>query len=282
MTSAPTAFFTSDGAALVPRSVARSLWNENQMHGVAVSSALARATEHAVADLGRLDELRPSRYTVDLFRPATMDPFVVSTEVVREGPRICLVDAIVVQNQRPVARSSTIFLKPTAAPEGEVWSADHHFSPPSLDLAPPSDEAYPPYFFSEGLGWSQNFFEHQNASRHMAWQRIPRVVAEEELTTFVAVAGVGDSTSLVTNWGTNGVEFINTDINLTLSRLPDSPEVGLAAMDHLSEDGISVGTAAVFDRRGPIGLAVVTALANSRRAVDFQAVAFDDEGPKPA
>ena len=66
-------FFTSDGDALVPTELACSLWSEDQMHGVALSGALARALERAVSDLGRT-ELRPARYTVDLFRAARMEP----------------------------------------------------------------------------------------------------------------------------------------------------------------------------------------------------------------
>ena len=46
-------FFTSDGDALVPTDLACSLWSEDQMHGVALSGALARALERAVSDLGR-------------------------------------------------------------------------------------------------------------------------------------------------------------------------------------------------------------------------------------
>jgi hypothetical protein len=74
---------------------------------------------------------------------------------------------------------------------------------------------------------------------------------------------------MVMNWGSGGVEHINTDINLSLSRLPVSTEIGLAARERFAHDGIAVGTAVVFDREGPIGTSTVTALANARRAVDF-------------
>ncbi|MGH8882997.1 MAG: thioesterase family protein, partial [Stackebrandtia sp.] len=69
--------------------------------------------------------------------------------------------------------------------------------------------------------------------------------------------------------GTEGVGFINSDVTLTLTRLPIGPEVGLHAQDHISADGIAVGTATLYDRTGRIGTCVVTGLANARRQVDM-------------
>ncbi len=53
---------------------------------------------------------------------------------------------------------------------------------------------------------------------------------------------VGETTSLMTNWGTAGIGFINADLTLALSRLPEGPEIGIEADNHLSVDGISVGS----------------------------------------
>ena len=54
----------------------------------------------------------------------------------------------------------------------------------------------------------------------------------------------------------------------------------LRILDRVEHDGITVGTAAVFDRVGPLGTAVVTSLANTRRAVDFEGVACTDDGER--
>jgi hypothetical protein len=74
---------------------------------------------------------------------------------------------------------------------------------------------------------------------------------------------------MVTNWGSAGVEYINTDYSLALSRPPVGLEIGLRAVDHAAHDGVAAGTAEVFDRAGTFGTASVAALANSRRTVDF-------------
>jgi hypothetical protein len=268
--------FHLNGDFLVPNDIARSSWSKNQMHGVAVSGALARGLEQRMAETG-LDSLRPARLTVDLFRPATMDPCLVSVEVVRQGRRICLLDAVLTQDGEKVARASAIFLQATESATGEVWAPTERPVPPPLDLVPPSEEPRVPFFHSSA-GWSQKFSEHQNSSRKTSWNAALAVVSGERVTPFQAAASVADGASLVTNWGSRGVEYINTDITLTLARRPEGVEIGLAALDRVEHDGIAVGTAAVFDRAGQLGNAVVTSLANTRRTVDFEGVEYTDDG----
>jgi len=269
-------FFTSSGDDLAPADLARSLWSENQMHGVALSGALARALEGQVAELGRTD-LRPARYTVDLFRPAAMALCRTTTRVVREGKRLCLVDATVEQDGQAVARASALFLKVGDPATGDVWEPTDSPQPPPLDLAPPTDQPHVPYFASEGVGWDESFGAHQNSGRKTTWQVGVAVVPEEVPSGFVVAASVADSTSMVTNWGSNGVEYINTDITLTLARLPVGREIGLHAIDRVSHDGIAVGTATVFDRQGRLGTAVVTSIANVKRSVNFEVHDFSDD-----
>jgi acyl-CoA thioesterase superfamily protein len=270
------AMFTLDGDQLVPTPIARSMWSTDQMHGVAASGALARALELRLTELGR-DDLHPARYTVDLFQPPRMSPCTVATDVVREGRRICLIDAFLLQDGERVARASCIFLLPTQSPTGVVWTPADHPNPPPVDLVPPSDRPRVPYFASDAP-WSQTFPDHQNAARKQTWQAGLPVVDGEAGTPFQAAASIADATSMVVNWGTEGVQFINTDITLALARPPVSREIGLSATDRVERDGIAVGTVEVFDRAGPLGTAMVTALANASRPVNFEGMEFDDEG----
>jgi hypothetical protein len=264
-------FFTRHGEdpdiALVPTALACSMWSEDQMHGVALSGALAWAAERGLAAAGRTD-LRPARWAVDLFRPARMVPCTLTAEVEREGRRICLVDVILSQDGERVARGTATFLKPSADTEGEVWQPSERPVPPPVDVVPPATEPRPPYVHSSAP-WSQDFLEHQNADRKASWSTAVPVVAGEALTGFQAAASTADGASLVTNWGTRGVEHINTDITMTLAREPT---------DRVEHDGIAVGTAAIFDRRGPLGTVMVAALANARRTVDLGSVTYTDDG----
>jgi hypothetical protein len=270
------AMFTADDEALVPTDIARSMWSGNQMHGVAVSGALARGAERCVDGLGRRD-LRAARWAVELFRPAAMGPCHVSTVVVREGRRLVLVDAVLRQDGTDVARASALYLAPSQPPTGEVWVPRHHPLPPTEAEVPPSDEPRVP-FFDSGSGWSQSFADHQNAERKSTWQTGLPVVADEQPSGFVVAASVADSASMLLHWGTEGVQHINTDITLSLARPPSGLEIGLVATDRVEADGIAVGTVSVLDRHGAIGCVTVTALANAGRPVDFEKVRYTDDG----
>jgi hypothetical protein len=270
------AMFAVAGDELVPTDIARSMWSADQMHGVAVSGALARGAEGRLGDLGR-DDLRPARWTVDLFRPAAMEPCTVTTSVVREGRRLALVDVRLRQDGTDVARASALYLAPSAAPSGAVWTPTERPVAPSPDVVPPSEEPRVP-FFDSGSGWSQSFPEHQNARRKSTWQTGLPVVAGERPSGFVVAASVADSASMLLHWGTEGVQYINTDITLALARPPAGLEIGLVAMDRTEADGIAVGTVSVLDRIGPLGVVSVTALANAGRPVDFEKVRYSDDG----
>lgn len=261
---------------LIPLDVARSLWKHDQMHGVATCGALARTAENAVVTAGRVD-LQPARFTVDLFRAPSMQACELRSTVVREGARLMLVESTLSQAGEPRARAIALFLKASENPGGSVWTSPDVPQPPPIDVAPVTDQPRVPFFLSDGeRGWSQNFAEHQNGARKVTWQSAIPIVAGEKSSPFQGLAGAADSTSMVCNWGDQGVQYINTDVNLSISRVPVSQEIGLAALSWHAHDGIAVGTAIVFDREGPIGTSTVTSLANARRSVDFTQYEFDE------
>jgi hypothetical protein len=82
-------------------------------------------------------------------------------------------------------------------------------------------------------------------------------------------AAVSDVANLVMSWGSAGVEFINADVTLAITRLAVAMELGLYSLDRTVNDGIAVGTAAMFDRDGQLGTATVVTLANAGNRVDF-------------
>lgn len=260
-------WFRRSDAGYDPQPLATSLWSPEQMHGVAVSALLALTLEQELHRIGRT-ELVPARYHVDLYRPARMVHCTPRASVVRQGPRLVLIDAVLEQQGEPMARASALFLKPAQEPTGRIWSAADHATAPPPDVVPVDGTHHVPFFASDAP-WSQNFGEHQNDGRHQTWQTAMPVVVDEEITPFQAVASIADATSMVCNWGSGGIEYINTDIDLSLVRLPDSTSLGIRATDHVAHEGLAVGTAEVFDRTGALGTATVSAMANSRRTVDL-------------
>ena len=111
------AMFTLEDDLLVPTEVARSMWSHDQMHGVAISGALARGLEQRIADAGphRSAARAIHRRSVQ----ARQDGALHRDD--RGGPggrRICLIDATLLQDGVRVARASCIFVLPTESPRG--------------------------------------------------------------------------------------------------------------------------------------------------------------------
>ncbi|MFI8975429.1 acyl-CoA thioesterase domain-containing protein [Nocardia asteroides] len=254
------AFFEADSASpglLVPTPAAGSGWAGGQMRGMAVSAALARAVEHRVAELDR-SGLRPARWTLDLFRPVAIRPCAVETEILRIGRRLCLVDARLRQDGRPVATARALFLAPGTVAAGDCWSAASIPAPPPHTW--PRDPAANRLYYSGDAGWDVDPTRHHNRSRNRLWHTPVAVVAGEEPTAFQFACAVADVSNLVANLGTRGLEYINADVTVAFSRLPGGDEMGISATDRHERDGISIGAATLFDRTGAFGTATVTAL----------------------
>ena len=96
----------------------------------------------------------------------------------------------------------------------------------------------------------------------------PAVVGAE-LTPFVRAAISAESTSLICNWGTTGIGFINCDLTVALSRLPRGDRIGVEADSHAEHDGISASTAGLYDVDGMWGVGMVTAVNNAAAEIDF-------------
>jgi hypothetical protein len=262
----PEAFFTADGDSFVPGELTRGPWGFG-MGGQCVGGLLGWRIEHSGVD----PDLQPARLTVDLLRPALMEPVQVHTAVQREGKRIKLVDATMVQNGKTVARASALFLRRGDHPDGEVWSG-----PVSMPPLPAGSDGFPvemPFnIWGYGAtmdgspGISAGEWE-QSHSQKFAWTRLFRpMVQGHPLTPLTRLAFAGDITSSLTHWGTGGLRYINADYTVTASRLPDGEYLGLAAQSHYGTAGVATGTATLFDRHGPIGTSSALALAQPAEA----------------
>ncbi|MEB3065104.1 thioesterase family protein [[Mycobacterium] zoologicum] len=258
----PACFFVADGEVYHPTRLARGPWGP-QLSGNYVGGLLGRAVEQQVSD----PDLQPARLTVDLLRPVAPQPLQVDAHVVRRGRRLQLVDAVMIQEGTMVARASALFLPRSEHTTATVWT-----SPIVMPDMPKEPEVLPddlpmllhsygrdPVNGSPGVGVDQ--WRHNG--QKFAWVRETKLlVDDEELTPFTRAAMAADVTSSLTNWSTAGLQFVNADYTLTLSRLPKGVHIGLAAVTHYSQSGVATGVATIFDREGPIGSGMATALAN--------------------
>ncbi|WP_109522777.1 MULTISPECIES: acyl-CoA thioesterase domain-containing protein [Nocardia] len=255
-------FFARDGDQLVARELAISHWSADQLSGPGVCGVLARRLETHCPD-----GFVPARLTVDLFSPVSNVPLEVDSDIVRRGRRIAVADASIAQGGKTRVRATAVFLATGTEPPGRVWSPT-----PDLPMPPPgcvSPNGAPPLFKSGDRDWSGDFTVNQNADRKISWHAMPALVEDEPLTPFQHAAMVGDTTNHICHWGSEGAGYINADMTLTLARLPTGFELGLRADNIIAADGISIGTATLYDRAGQLGTCVVSTLSNARRQIDY-------------
>jgi hypothetical protein len=257
-----TSFFVTDGDAYVPTALARGPWGPS-LSGNYVGGLLGRAVEARVDD----PDLQPARLTVDLLRPVALQPLRVRSTVVRDGRRLRLVDAVLLQNDVMVARASALFLRRSEHAADSVWTTP--VTMPAIPAEPDvrTDElpmllhsfGRDPVAGSPGVGIT----EWRHDGQKFAWLRETKLLVDDEpLSPFTRAVMAGDVTSSVSHWGTTGLQFINADYTVTLSRLPEGAYIGLASLTHYGHAGVATGVATLFDERGPIGSGVALALAN--------------------
>ncbi len=250
-------FTLDDAGRYLPQKWAYGRWGADMLNGPAICAAAARTLDR---DHGRPGFI-PARFTIDLFKAAKGQPLEVHTEVIRAGGRIHISSASLRQGDIEVAQARLVQLRATDAPPGREWHPDH-------PLDPPADAGLDWWYRSEH-DWSNTMSDHQNAGRKSLWTVPLGVVEDEERSPFVETIIAAEATSLVTNWGSRGVGYINADLTVALDRLPVGDRIGLRAESHLTSNGVSVGTATLFDSSGLIGTGMVTSLSNAAAQLDF-------------
>jgi hypothetical protein len=267
MSDRPFHFARNDDGEFLPTQFAQSHWGEDHLNGPAVVGLAARALEE---EYGHTDFL-PSRLTVDLFRAARGIPTTIKSNLIRDGRRVRNSECELVQEGVTVARATLVQYRRAEPPRGQEWVRDDRFEPPR-ELNSPNGI----HLGSDGNGWTSAIVDHQNAARKRTLNRVIDVVGGTENSPFVRAVMAAEGTSLVTNLGTAGVGYINGDLTVALARLPLDDWIGVEADSHWAADGISVGTATLFDRAGAFGSGMVTAVSNPAAQIDFSDDPFPD------
>jgi len=265
----PAHFTLTEGGGFMPTRFAQSHWGDDHLNGPAVVGLAARALENHHGS----PEFMPARLTVDLFRAARNAPTTIDLRIVRDGRRVRSAECDVVQGGNAVARATLVQYRRSSAPPGRQWT-----SPASTLELPTPDDTVLPFVGSDETGWTRSPVAHQNDSRKRFYNDGIKIVAGEKNSPFVRAVMIAEATSLVTNLGTSGIGYINGDLTVGLSRLPVDDWIAIQGDSHWASDGISVGTATLFDSQGAFGSGMVTAVANPTAQIDFSTVSFQSVG----
>ena len=269
VTERPAHFVPTDEGHFLPTRYAQSHWGEDHLNGPAVVGLAAWTLERTFG----LPEFLPARLTVDLFKAARGVSTATPVRLVRDGRLVRNSECDIVQGDVTVARATMVQYRTSEAPRGEEWFAATDFTPPT-DV----DETSSTFISSDGAGWTSALVDHQNTSRKRTFGRTIDVVEGQPCSPFVRAVMAAEGTSLVTNLGTAGIGYINGDLTVALARLPHDDWIGVQADSHWAVDGVSVGTATLFDRAGAFGSGVVTAVSNPDAQIDFANDPFPERG----
>jgi hypothetical protein len=250
-------FFTLSGEGLIPAPHARGPWAPDMLHGRLLGGLLARAIEADHAS----EDLTFARLTVDLFRSAPLTALKITTDRVRDGRRIRVVDAAVSNENGPVARASAVLLRNGDQPPGTAWPPQTWDVPTPAELGPPDRGQSEPTFDIWRIGQDSGTWD--GGQQRCCWLReTHQLVAGEDLSPFVRVALAADLASPLSHWSTSGLNFINADYTINLSRPAEGDILGVEAAGHLSSEGIAAGRCTLYDLTGPLGFCTTTAIAN--------------------
>jgi Acyl-CoA thioesterase N-terminal domain/Acyl-CoA thioesterase C-terminal domain len=269
MSTEPAHFTLTEGGAFMPSPFAQSHWGDDHLNGPAVVGLAARALETHCGS----PDFMPTRFTADLFRAARNALTTMDVRTVRDGRRVRSAECDVVQDGRAVARATLVQYRRSTAPPGRLWT-----TPISLVQPPPPDDSILPFVGSDDAGWTRSPAAHQNDSRKRFYNDGIKVLAGEKNSPLVRAVMIAEATSLVTNLGTQGIGYINGDLTAAFSRLPVDDWICIQGDSHWASDGISVGTATLFDTRGPFGSGMVTAVANPAAQIDFSSESIPLKG----
>jgi Thioesterase-like superfamily len=256
------AVFVARDGRFVATEMARGPWDPNAQHGGAPAALLMRAFEQLPAAEG----LAIARVTYEFLRPVPLGELSVSSEVVRPGRRVQLLEAsVLTPDGVEVVRARAL----------QVQAADagaRHTPPASAPTGPEQgrandfDPAHRPMFAPDAIEvrFIEGTFNGEGPST--AWFRLrAAVVSGEEPSPLQRLAAAGDfgnGISATLPWGE--YLFINPDLTLYIERAPVGDWIGLEARTIIVPDGIGTAESVLYDERGRVGRATQALLVAPR------------------
>lgn len=246
-----------DGVAVTPSVFTRGPWDPGLLHGGAVGALLAELAQETMDPA-----FQATRLTVDLMKPVPLQPMTWSSEVLRTGRRLQLVDVELRFGASLVAKASLLALRPLP------FAADGLNPPVGPPADAPDDEVSqvwsddPEAESFIGGGQEFRFLPNDTLGQGVGWFRLRRPVLDDTsappspMARAVAAADVGGAVSARRSEGFPGaISFVNADISVHLSRPPEGEWIRLASTSRWEPSGIGWVDSEIADVTGRCGAA---------------------------
>lgn len=241
-----------------PSDLTRGGWSDEQQHGGPPSGLLA----HVFEQVPTITPMQITRITFDLYRPIPIAPVSISYQVLREGKRIQLVEAILSVEGQDCMRATALKIRNAeelSLPELDSEPIPTIPEPTEMEPMGVSDHGWYLSDLSrfhihavEIRTWEKSFM---NPGPGFSWFRLRgQVVSGQDpspLVTLATLADMGNGNGTVLD--PHRFLFVNPDINLHLYRIPELPWIGMFSVADISACGYGLADSLLFDRRGKVG-----------------------------
>ena len=228
---------------------AQGAWNEHEQH-------MAPATGIICAELEQFyprADMRIGRISLDIFGLIPLEQFTVTTQVIRPGKTIELIESTMAAKGRTciVARTWRMFAQDTsnvAAIEDSPILQPEKFEPWSGMQTWPGG-------FIQSIETRNQPNEHRNGQGTVWATTTKNMIDGEETSDFVRLMGIVDIANgiaprqqLPFKWG-----FPNLDLQIHMHRLPQGKWLGIQGVQQYGADGVGLSSAILHDVYGPFG-----------------------------
>ena len=252
------ALYERDGRAFVGTEATRAGWHDDGQAGGAVLALLG----HVLEDVATLTPMSLTRLTVDIVRPVPIGaPLHLTTEILREGKKIQLVDLVITAGDVVTTRGRALRIRDCdlTALEGMPGSTTAHNPataiPPPEGLTGVEDRPGVADFLRYGAELRRTFEPIDGI--HAVWcrLRVPVVAGEPVRATSLAALPLDLVNLLGVTLDPARASSINPDVTGHLSRGPVGEWVALTGNTHYAHGvGHGVSVATMSDAAGTFGV----------------------------
>lgn len=259
------ALYTFEDGLYRPGPLTVGPWSPDAQHGGPVSALLAGAVEEVgEGGEGTGEGLQVVRVTVELLRPVPLSPLAVTTELVRPGRNVQIVDAHLLAEDVEVARARGLRIR--RAPLDVPIDRSGPPSPPPEDHSPPDGPGSARTAFAAAVDMRFVKGSWDELGPVTLWSRllVPVVAGRDPspLQRAAAVADFANGVSRVVDFESH--TFINPDLTVALARAPEGEWLLYDMVSRLSPDGYGQAESQIFDASGPVGRSVQSLLVTAR------------------
>ena len=224
-------------------------WSMESQHAGPPAALLGTAIQR----VGQNASFHVARITFEILKPVPIAPLTVTTEIVRPGRSVELVEASLATDDAEVMKARAWRIRETG-PHDELDAVVPDDPPP-----PPPSEAHdvvkPDHGYLAAMEtlFTQGQFMEKGPATSWFRMRYPLVAGEETtpLARVLIAADSGNGISSTLDWAQ--WIFINPDLSVYLHRYPTGEWVCLDAVTMPGENGVGLAVSKIYDLEGRIG-----------------------------